>query len=208
MSRNRLFIEAKHAKTPECNFLKSLVRRYFPNKDFDFIFMDGYGNLFNEAIVNQMRSAIDEQENCLLFLDADTPKQNGGFVAKEAWVKKNLAVYNLDVPFFIYPNNAEDGDVECLMEQIARRDLHNRWFDCFEDYEKCVAGIKNINGQSSYNIPNLKGKLHTYISSMNLRAKERRNLGGGNWLFENEQYWDLSSNELNPIVNFLKENLK
>lgn len=203
-----MFIEAKHAKTPECNFLKSLVRRYFPNKDFDFIFMDGYGNLFNEAIVNQMRSAIDEQENCLLFLDADTPKQNGGFVAKEAWVKKNLAVYNLDVPFFIYPNNAEDGDVECLMEQIARRDLHNRWFDCFEDYEKCVAGIKNINGQSSYNIPNLKGKLHTYISSMNLRAKERRNLGGGNWLFENEQYWDLSSNELNPIVNFLKENLK
>mgnify|MGYP004676774579 FL=1 len=203
-----MFIEAKHAKTPECNFLKSLVRRYFPNKDFDFIFMDGYGNLFNDAIVNQMRSAIDEQENCLLFLDADTPKQNGGFVAKEAWVKKNLAVYNLDVPFFIYPNNAEDGDVECLMEQIARRDLHNRWFDCFEDYEKCVAGIKNINGQSSYNIPNLKGKLHTYISSMNLRAKERRNLGGGNWLFENEQYWDLSSNELNPIVNFLKENLK
>lgn len=48
MSRNRLFIEAKHAKTPECNFLKSLVSRYIPNKDFDFIFMDGYGNLFNE----------------------------------------------------------------------------------------------------------------------------------------------------------------
>lgn len=208
MSRNRLFIEAKHAKTPECNFLKSLVRRYFPNKDFDFIFMDGYGNLFNEAIVNQMRSAIDEQENCLLFLDADTPQKNGGFVAKEAWVKKNLAVCNLSVPFFIYPNNAENGDVECLMVRIARRDLHNRWFDCFEDYEKCVAGIKNTNGQSSYNIPNLKGKLHTYISSMNLSAKDRNNIGGGNWLFENEQYWDLSSDELNPIVNFLRENLK
>ena len=94
------------------------------------------------------------------------------------------------------------------MDRIARRDLHISWFDCFEDYEKCIAGIKNTNGQSSYNIPNLKGKLHTYISSMNLSAKERNNLGGGNWLFENEQYWDLSSNELNPIVNFLRENLK
>ena len=136
------------------------------------------------------------------------PQKNGGFVAKETWVKKNLAACNLNVPFFIYPNNAEDGDVECLMDRIARRDLHISWFDCFEDYEKCIAGIKNTNGQSSYNIPNLKGKLHTYISSMNLSAKERNNLGGGNWLFENEQYWDLSSNELNPIVNFLRENLK
>lgn len=88
MSRNRLFIEAKHAKTPECNFLKSLVNRYIPNKDFDFIFMDGYGNLFNEAIVNQMRSAIDEQENCLLFLDADTPKKTVALLQKRHGLRR------------------------------------------------------------------------------------------------------------------------
>lgn len=208
MSRNRLFIEAKHAKTPECNFLRSIISRHFPDAEFDFVFMDGCGNLFGEAITNQIKSAIDDQENCLIFIDADNAKKNGGFLTKRVWVESNMARHGINVPFFIYPDNANDGDVECLMEQIARRDLHGRWFDCFEDYEKCVAGIKDAGGHKSYNIPNLKGKLHTYISSMNLNSKEKNKLGSGNWWFDDEKYWDLSSNRLMPLVTFLNENLK
>ena len=51
------------------------------------------------------------------------------------------------------------------MEFAARRDLHPVFFDCFEDYEKCVSGVKDSNGQAIYNVPNLKGKLHTYMSA-------------------------------------------
>lgn len=41
-------------------------------------------------------------------------------------------------------------------------DLHPVFFDCFEDYEKCVTGVKDEHGLPLYNTPNLKGKLHTY----------------------------------------------
>ena len=54
------------------------------------------------------------------------------------------------------------------MEAIARRDLHPVFFDCFEDYERCVSGVKDEHGQPLYNTPNLKGKLHTYMNAQKL----------------------------------------
>lgn len=112
------------------------------------------------------------------------------------------------VPYFIYPNNKDDGDVETLMESAARRDLHQVFFDCFEDYEKCVSGVKYQYGQPLYNTPNLKGKLHTYMNAQKLNNKLRRKLGTGNWLFDNTNYWDLKTFALQPLKDFLAINLK
>lgn len=170
--------------------------------------MDGYGNLFGEAIINQLRSSADDGDNNLVFLDADTPAKQGGFDIKKDWVEGKKKEHNLDFSYFIYPDNSEDGDVECLMEDIACRDRHRTWFDCFEDYEKCVIGIKDAEGHRLYNVPNLKGKLHTYISSMNLSNKLRSKLGNGDWLFENEEFWNLSSDSLKPLLTFLEKNLQ
>lgn len=36
----------------------------------------------------------------------------------------------------------------------------------------------------------------------------RRKLGSGQWLFDNPDYWDFSRPELEPLVEFLKENLE
>ena len=36
----------------------------------------------------------------------------------------------------------------------------------------------------------------------------RRELGSGQWLFDNSDYWDFSRPELEPLVDFLKENLE
>lgn len=58
-----------------------------------------------------------------------------------------------------------------------------------------------------YAIPNRKAKLHTYISSQKLNNASRRKLGSGQWLFNDQNYWDLSRPELQPLVNFLKNNL-
>ena len=206
---NRLFVEAKHENTSECNFLKSIIRYYFHDKEgnMEFVFMNGFGNLFNETILNQIKSSIDNDDRCIAFLDADTCRKGGGFDAKSKWLADNKKKHGVEFPVFLYPDNSNNGDVECLMEHIARRDLHKCWFDCFEDYEKCVLGIKNSEGNNIYNIPNLKGKLHTYISSMNLSSKEKSKIGSGNWLFENENYWNLKSKELIPLIEFLRTHL-
>jgi hypothetical protein len=116
--------------------------------------------------------------------------------------------HSIAFQYFIYPNNNDDGEVETLMELAARRDLHQVFFDCFEDYEKCVSGVKDANGQPLYNTPNLKGKLHTYINSQKLNNKSRRRLGAGDWLFNDSNYWNLNTSDLEPLKVFLSNNLK
>ena len=49
---NRIFIEAKHDKTSEYHFLKTVLSLHFQDKEVEFIFMDGVDNLFSEAILN------------------------------------------------------------------------------------------------------------------------------------------------------------
>jgi hypothetical protein len=147
-------------------------------------------------------------DQVLVLIDADTIAKGYGFVKRKADIESEMQSHSIAFPYFIYPNNNDDGEVETLMESAARRNLHQVFFDCFEDYEKCVSGVKDVNGQPMYNTPNLKGKLHTYISSQNLSNKSRKQLGSGNWLFDDNNYWDLGTATLEPLKEFLSANLK
>lgn len=204
----KIFIEAEDKTTPEYNFLKEFVSLHFPTKDVDFICIGGIGNLFNETNKNQISQAQEVGEQALILIDADTIAKGHGFAKRKAEIDNDMQTLKLSVPYFIYPNNNDDGDVETLMESAARRDLHQVFFDCFEDYEKCVSGVKDKYGQPLYNTPNLKGKLHTYMNAQKLSNKSRRKLGTGNWLFDNTNYWDLNAVTLQPLKDFLALNLK
>ena len=204
----KIFIEAEDKTTPEYNFLKAFVSLHFPTKDVDFTCIGGIGNLFNETNKNQISQAQEVGEQVLILLDADTIAKGHGFAKRKADIDNDMQTFKLSVPYFIYPNNKDDGDVETLMESAARRDLHQVFFDCFEDYEKCVSGVKDQYGLPLYNTPNLKGKLHTYMNAQKLSNKLRRKLGTGNWLFDNTNYWDLNAVDLQPLKEFLAINLK
>lgn len=205
---NKIFIEARNKTTPEYYFLKALIDLHFPTKDIEFICIGGIGNLFNETNINQICQAQEVGDQVLIFIDADTVAKGDGFVKRRADMDNEMQARKIFFPYFIYPNNQDDGDVETLMEAVARRDLHPVFFDCFEDYEKCVSGVKDENGQPLYNTPNLKGKLHTYVSAQKLSNKLRRKLGAGDWLFSNTDYWDLNAIALQPLKEFLSTNLK
>lgn len=205
---NKIFIEARNKTTPEYYFLKALIDLHFPTKDIEFICIGGIGNLFNETNINQICQAQEVGDQVLIFIDADTVAKGDGFVKRRADMDNEMQARKIFFPYFIYPNNQDDGDVETLMEAVARRDLHPVFFDCFEDYEKCVSGVKDENGQPLYNTPNLKGKLHTYMSAQKLSNKLRRKLGAGDWLFSNTDYWDLNAIALQPLKEFLSTNLK
>lgn len=181
---------------------------HFPAKNIDFICIGGIGNLFNETNINQICQAQASGEQTLILIDADTVAKGSGFAKRKAEIDNNMQMLKLSVPYFIYPNNKDDGEVETLMESAARRDLHPIFFDCFEDYERCVSGVKDISGQPLYNTPNLKGKLHTYINAQKLNNKSRRKLGTGDWLFGNTNFWNLNATTLQPLKDFLATNLK
>lgn len=205
---NKIFIEAEKKETPEYYFIRTILNIFFPEKKVDFIFMDGIGNLYKETIINQIRLAQENEEQVILLTDADTIVKGVGHTKRKEEIERGMITHSLSFPYFIYPNNQDDGDVETLMESAARRDLHPTFFDCFEDYEKCVLGAKDANGNPLYNTPNLKGKLHTYISSQQLTKKQRDKLGSGNWLFNNPNYWDLNVDTLQSLKDFFKQNLK
>lgn len=205
---NNIFIEAKHEETAEYFFLKAILKKFFPEKEVKFLFMDGIGNLFKESILNQISQAQLINDSVLVFADADTEIKGWGFEKRRESIETGM--HNADVvfPYFLYPNNHDDGDVEELMEATALHDTHKVFFDCFEDYEKCIKGVKDEEGTSVYNSPNLKGKLHTYISAQKLNKKCRDRLGAGDWLFDRPEYWDLDIADLQALKDFLAENLK
>ncbi len=205
---NRIFIEAKNKNTPEYHFLKTILGNFFQGKEVEFICMDGIGNLFNEANLRQISLAKDSGDQVIILADADTTAKGWGYEKRKEDIRKELLDNDIDVLFFLYPNNHDDGDVELLMEAAARRDLHSIVFDCFEDYEKCVSGPKDASGQPIYNTPDRKGKLHTYMTAQKLSNTKRKKLGGGDWLFNDKNYWNLDAQALQPLKDFFAKNLK
>lgn len=170
--------------------------------------MDGIGNLFKEAIVNQISLAQESGEQVIVLADADTITKGYGYAKRKAEIDNGMAAHALSFSYFLYPDNQNDGDVEVLMEKAARHDLHSKFFDCFEDYEKCVSGVKDESGEQKYNVPDLKGKLHTYMSAQKLPGKLRNRFGSGDWLFDNKDYWNLDVEALQPLKDFFTTNLK
>lgn len=204
---NRIFIEAKNSKTSEYCFLQTILKNNFPDKSCDITCMDGVDNLFSQGILTLIRAFQDNGDNVIVILDADTIDKRWGFEARKRNTIEKMRENKIEFPFFLYPNNRDDGDFEVLLESMARKDLHDKWWDCFSDYETCVTGIRDESGDPKYVLPNRKAKLHTYISSQRLNNASRKKIGSGQWLFDDANYWDLSRSEGRPLVEFLSENL-
>lgn len=205
---NTIFIEAEKPETAEHFFLIALMARFFPDVEYELIHMRGVDNLFNETNMNLLRSKTTEGANCLAILDADTKEKGWGFTKRKVYVEEGQQMNGVVFPFFLYPDNISDGDVETLMESIARKDLHQTFFRCFHQYEMCVGGELDVKGNQRYNTPDLKGKLHTYMSAQKLNNYQRHRLGRGDWMFDDLKYWDLSRDVLQPLIDFLRASLR
>jgi hypothetical protein len=101
------------------------------------------------------------------------------------------------------------------MEAAALYAPNKVFFDCYTDYETCLKGVKDGNGESIYNVPCLKGKMYAYAEAQtiyDIQQKQRIPLinrtSKGNWLFDNPNYWDLDVDALQSLKDFLEQNLK
>lgn len=197
------FIESKNDSTPEYVFLEEYIKTVRPDLKFHIVPMDGLGNLFNNSITTMMRLHSSKQEKNIVIVDTDYPENNGGFAYRSKSIADQARTAGLTFELFLFPNNSADGIFENLLESIAQTEKHKLFFDCFSDYENCMKSQKDANGKPIYQVPNLKGKLHTYITAVPMPQKLRKNLGRGNWQFENKDYWDMDSSALEPLRNFL-----
>lgn len=124
---NKIFIEAKKPQTSEYCFLETILKNEFPDKIYDIICMDGVDNLFNQGILTLIRTFQDNGDKVIVILDADTIDKKWGFEARKSNTMEKMQENEIDFPFFLYPNNHDDGDFEVLLETLARKDLHNKW---------------------------------------------------------------------------------
>lgn len=196
----KIFLETGSKTTSEYVFIKTLIKHLgVEDKVSEIVQVNGKDNLKNSSnafLTNTLEGGVN-----LVIFDADSPDNNGGFNVRKEELKGQLDLLNIQADLFLFPDNANDGDFETLLEKIARKDVHQRFFDCFGDYEKCLG--------NDYQSPNLKGKMFTYISAQkSLSQRERSNLGKGEWLFDNNEYWDLGSPFVEPLKRFIIDHCK
>lgn len=194
----RIFIETGSKTTSEYVFIRTLLHHLGITGNFEIITSGGKDNLHN--IVNTFIENTMQGGHNLIVFDADTETNGGGFVQRYKELTEKIVALGITTDLFLFPDNKSDGDFETLLLQIAHKDKHQRFFDCFSDYEKCLG--------EDYVTPNLKGKLHTYISSMLMSKTKRDRLGKGEWQFENPEYWNLASTVLEPLKSALKSSTR
>ena len=205
----KIFLEAENDRTPEHWFFKTLLTRAgVSDKHFEIIDVAGKDKLFCEAIRNVMGINTIEGGVNLVIFDADSIENKGGFAERSESILRDRDEYGLSFDLFLMPNNSGDGDFETMIEAIARKDLHSVFFDCYGDYEKCIEGPKDSDGGQKYFAPNLKGKLHTYITSMKMSNTQRNKVRSGNWKFDNPEYWNIDDLSLDPLKEFLLKYFK
>lgn len=190
----RIFIESKNRSTPEYKFVDTLMRKMSLNPEmYEIIPLNGKDTL--HLAKNQFLQNAAEGGRNLIVFDADCEENLGGYQRRKEELEIQLHELEIPAELFLWPNDQDDGDFETLLESIARKDLHKQFFDCFNDYEACLG--------REYIKPNRKGKLHTYVTSMKLSNRQRRTIGSGDWMFEDETLWDLTSPILCRIKEFL-----
>ena len=207
MTMVKIFLETNKKKTAEYCFYKTLLKHLgIIDNEFELICVGGKDNLHNNS--NIMKINTMERGTNLVIFDADTESNKGGFKKRYKEMMDFAGNQNLSFELFLMPNNSDDGDFETMIESIARKDIHKPFFNCFENYERCVERHKDIDGNQVYYAPNLKGKLYTYITSMKMSNSCLKRVKDGDWLFDNSEYWDIDSSTLEPLKSFLLKNFK
>ena len=208
----QIFIESHNKKVPESEFISALLKHLGISSDkYQIMPTDGYTNLMDSADapnIELMRANTDAGGKNLVVFDADYPENNGGFAKRQHELIEKAKNLGLEFELFLWPNNQSDGDVEVLMESIARKDLYPEFFECFGKYERCVSQRKNADGSCYYTTPNRKGKLHTYFQSLPISNTKKKKFGHNEWCWDDPKIWNLDSESLNAIKEFLSSNLK
>jgi hypothetical protein len=179
----RIFVEGEWDK----KFLRDFVRHKFdlelPTNAVEII--GGKEGLHTKT--EGLRRATSLGFTNLVFIDA-----NGSLEESNDFIKGQRTNLEIDFEYFLIPNNHDNGDLETLLENIATPG--NRFvLECFEDYLKC---LKRSNQELNY--PGRKTKIYAYLDLLNQETKPHI----VNYL--NQDLWNLDSEFLNPLYNFLK----
>jgi len=147
----------------------------------------------------------DKEDNVLIILDADTESNDGGFAKRSKEIKDCNFVLN---DFFLFPNNKEDGALEDLLENIINK-TNEPIFDCWNELENCLQGCASKKMQKPLTIPAKKSKIYVYLEALlGKTKKEKEKIKDPNREYKVTEHWNLDSEYLIPLKDFLEKYLK
>ena len=171
-----------------------------PGKDGD---TGGYSKLKSEEALQALRQNTNQGGANLVIFDADDDC--------EARRKELLAIkeeFDVDFELFLLPNDTDAGELEDLLEKIINPN-NQPVMDCWETYE---GELKNVRIPTktppTLTIPAKKTKIYAYLETLLGKSRSQKKLiKDANRNYENTQHWNLNSEYLKPLEEFLEKNL-
>ncbi len=189
----------------DARFIKQYIGHLYGDvvDDERLVILNGWDNLKTEATAIRMHSMSANGGVNLVIVDTDKDFQiRKDEIAK--WQQANKVQFEL----FLLPNNYDAGTLEDLLENIINP--NNRpIFDCWEHYEQELVKL-DIPGRTPppLTTPAKKTKIYGYLEALLGETKSQKELiKEANRNYENPQHWNLDAGYLEPLKNFLNDNL-
>lgn len=151
---------------------------------------------------NKIKPIIDNNEICLVIVDADD-----NYSKRKQEIVDYQKINNLSFDFFIMPNNKDNGALENLLEHIIN-EKNMPVIDCWYAYENSLRNV-NIEGREKpLTIPSQKTKMYVYLEELLGKSSSDKELvKDGKRDYLNTEHWNLRSSYLNPLKEFLSNHL-
>lgn len=202
---NRIFIESGKSNTNESQFLQTVLKKILDKeikKDYEIVNTGGWCNL-NNVSGKFLESENDNDKNIVIF-DSDYACTDGGFERRKKFLEDKAAELDIKFELFLFPNNSDDGIFETLLQRIINPE-YSKILDFFKEYEDKITEYNRSLPKDTFETPDEKARIYSYISLFKRSNREKEEFKNkNNWNFENKKYWNLDSDELKPLVIFLK----
>jgi len=201
----RILVEGKEKVFIE----RYLELRLKKQKDVDFEVVETGGWTSLHLLSPEIDGYTDSRDKICIIFDADTTVNNGGYAKRLAQIQKDISQIGtklsktLNIPIFLWPNNHDEGDFEYTLEEISN-DSRKVVYECFNGYESCIKTGLDAN-RKKYILPIRKSRIFAYIEILpeSKKIKRSKEWKGGDFLFDNTDYWNLDSAYINPLRDFL-----
>jgi len=182
------------------NFIKQLLNNEFPALTVEFIQTETNASSLltsNVAVelVNTVVSAEENYSKTLFILDTDTRSSQE---TKEAVIQAFSDFTKIKANnIFAMPNGRGSGCLEHLLIELIPEN-YAEFHECVASYARCVNNLPlNLD-------VNEKERCYIYTASLTRNNQE----SSGSKRNYNNEFWDLESEALTPLLNFLKQHLK
>lgn len=197
----RIFVEG----VADIEFLEDYLSHLnIDKKNFSIIETKGWTNLSadnGEMIRNQMIENSDDGGVNLLIFDADD-----NFNDRLTSLNDIKSKYFLQFEMFLWPNNLDSGDLESVLENIINPN-NLPIFDCWNSYETCLKSKELVGRNVPLTTPAKKTKIYGYLEALlGVSRKQKKKIKEDNRDYKNKDFWDLNSEYLSALKNFLLSN--